>query len=250
MPMKATLSWLAMLVLYPCLPLYAENAELVIGVEDISYLPYYSVDNGEYHGYSRELLDAFAKDSGYHVTYQPLPVERLFRSLFNGSIDCKYPDNQKWRADLKANVDIHYSDPVARFIDGVMVVPARLPSPIDSFRSIGTIRGFSPWPLLDSVRHGKMIISENNTMSGLLRQALAGRVDGVYINTAVANYQLRNILGQPNALVFSPALPNIHAVYQVSTIHRQDIILALNVWMSRNKTWIENLRKKFGIDIE
>ncbi len=246
--MKTKIILMMVSLLWFLFPSYAKSAEFVMGVEDISYLPYYSVDNGEYNGYSRTLLDAFARDKGHHITYLPLPVERLFHSLLNGSIDFKYPDNQEWRRELKANADIHYSEPVAHFTDGVMVAPKRLQDPIDSFRRIGTIRGFTPWTLLDRVNSGKVVISENNSISGLLRQVIASRVDGAYINIAVARYQLKDILGQKDALIFDKNLPSTNAAYLVSTIKHPDILLELNAWMEKNKSFVSDLQKKFDIE--
>lgn len=222
--------------------------ELVIGVEDISYLPYNSVDHGEYNGYARELFDFFAKDSGHHITYRPLPVERLFLSLLNGAIDFKFPDNPGWRRELKQNKQVYYSGVVANFVDGVIVTPGRLSNPLNSFRKIGTIRGFTPWALLDAINKGEIAISENNSLSGLLRQTLAGWIDGVYINVMVAGYQLKNVLGRPNSLVFNPNLPHVKDEYLLSTTKHPEIIQEFNQWMTKNSVLVDDLQKKSGIE--
>ena len=42
------------------------------------YLPYSNVQDGQYLGYGRDLLDAFAAHQGHEFIYQPLPVRRWY----------------------------------------------------------------------------------------------------------------------------------------------------------------------------
>lgn len=86
------------------------SKEYVVGVEDISYYPHYeSIDGVFQDSYSKAILDLFSEYSGHKLVYKPLPVKRLFRSIVNGSIDFKYPDNEYWSADDKKGADIKYS---------------------------------------------------------------------------------------------------------------------------------------------
>ena len=224
------------------------GARLVMGVEDLPYLPYYALKNGTYIGYSRELFDAFARDLGYRIEYRPLPVERLFFSLLHGQIDLKYPDSPEWRQELKGDRPISYSQTIAPYTDGIMVRPDRLGASLKRLHTLGTIRGFTPRALVDSIRQGYIVLTENNSIPGLLRQVLAGRIDGAYLNVAVARFQLQALLGQERALMFDPELPHTTSGYVVSTTRCPEVIPKLDAWLKRQATLVNELRKKWGID--
>lgn len=105
---------------------FAEST-YVVGVEDARFMPYYSVDEqGEYQGFARELLDAFAEDSGIRLLYRPLPVDALLGVMLEGSVDLKYPDHPAWAVSDKSGHSLHYSQAVVPYVDGVMVAPRRL----------------------------------------------------------------------------------------------------------------------------
>jgi ABC-type amino acid transport substrate-binding protein len=226
----------------------AHSADLVMGVEELPYMPYYSVDGGEYKGFARELFDAFAQEQGHHIRYRPLPVERLYRELLDGGIDLKFPDNPEWRHDLKSDKNLHYSQPVAAFLDGVMM-RAEPASAVNNKRlTIGTIRGFTPWPLLPLIEQKRIRLAENNSISGLLRQVIAKRLDGVYINVAVARFHLKNVLRQDLALAFDARLPYDQSAYFVSSIHKAEIIQELNAWLEQNSQRVADMQRKWGIE--
>ena len=56
------------------LPVQAET--FTVGVELQPYMPYSDVQDGQYLGYGRDLLDAFAAHQGHVFVYRPLPVRR------------------------------------------------------------------------------------------------------------------------------------------------------------------------------
>ena len=176
----------------------------VVGVENIDYLPQYAYKDGEYGGFARALLDAFAKDKGYKLEYRALPVTRLFAEFVNLDVDLKYPDNVKWSADLKSKATVIYSDPVVKYIDGVNVTPDRVGKGAESLKVLGAVRGFTPWDWLDAVKSGTVKLQENNSFSAMLETTLAGRVDGAYGNVAVAANVLENNLKQ--AFTLSPVV--------------------------------------------
>ncbi len=225
----------------------ADGDAVVIGVEDLPYLPYYAVERGDYRGHARELLDSWAADLGRQIRYRPLPVERLYLALVHGDIDAKYPDNPDWRPDLKARYDVVYSRPVARFTDGVMVLASRAAEDAAAFARIGTVRGFTPWALLPLVGQGTVTVSENSSMPGLLRQVLEGRVDGAYLNVAVAGYQLRGVDGEASALVLSPRLPSSTSHYRLSSVRKPALIQSFDAWLDTHAERVGELRRKWGI---
>ena len=221
---------------------------LVIGVENQYYLPVYAYENGAYQGFARDLLDAFARDRGYQVEYRALPVPRLYASFFEGQVDFKFPDNAQWKLGQRAGKKIFYSDPVAAFVDGVSVRPEMKSARPDAIKRLGTMGGFTPWAWLDRIKAGKTTLSENTNLESLVRQTLAGRVDGAYASVAVINYQLDHVLKQPGALVFNPELPNDRDNYHLACMKRPQVVLEFNEWMRKNRAQVAALKKKYGVE--
>ncbi|MEM7404325.1 MAG: transporter substrate-binding domain-containing protein [Pseudomonadota bacterium] len=219
----------------------------VVGVEAIPYLPHYTLKKGEYSGYAREILDRFAADQGIEFVYRPLPVKRLFQELVTGAVDFKYPDNPNWNRQAKADVAVSYSHSVAPYVDGVMVKPDRVGRDASEIGRLGTVRGFTPWAWMDRIGSGSVTLWENPDFVGLLRQGLAGRVGGVYANTAVANYELSNGLRADGGLVFDPALPHDRGDYQLSTTTRTDLMRAFNRWLETNADFVKTKQLAWGI---
>ncbi len=240
-------SWVAALLLCAA-GLAGAKEPLVIGVENLYYLPVASYENGEYHGFARDLFDAFAKDLGYAVEYRPLPVPRLYAAFFAGQLDFKFPDNAYWKKSQRQGKAIQYSDPVATFVDGTCVLPANRNAGPESIQRLGTMGGFTPWAWLDRIQAGKPTLTENTRLEALVRQALAGRVDGVYASVAVINYQLDHVLNQPGALVFNPALPHTRDNYHLATLRRPEVIREFNDWMRKNRDRVAALKSQYGVE--
>ncbi len=221
---------------------------LVVGVENQHYLPAYAFENGTYKGYARELLDAWARDRNYQIEYRAMPVPRLYASFFGGQVDFKFPDNPNWKKDERAGKAIIYSDPVAAFVDGTNVRPSKKTAGLDETKILGTLGGFTPWAWLDRIEAGKATLSENFNVEALIRQGIAGRVDGIYANVAVINYQLDHVLKQPGALVFNPKLPYSRDYYHLSSIRRPEIVRDFNDWMRKNRDQISALKKQHEVE--
>lgn len=223
------------------------NPTYVIGVEDLSYLPHYSAEGGEYKGYARDVLDAFAASKNIRFEYRPLPVTRLFQLLVSGKIDFKYPDSPHWNPAIKEGVQVAYSAPVAPYVDGVMVRPENLDRKPNEFRKLGTVKGFTPYAWLDRLSDEGLELRENPSFSGLLKQAIAGRVDGAYVNEAVARYFLRFQLQQPEALVFKPALPHVRDNYYLSTTRHSVLVDELSRWLEEQAEFVASRQQVWGI---
>jgi len=221
--------------------------EITIGVEKLDYLPYYTHSNNQYQGYAQELFDQFGKDHGHTIHYKILPVARLFHAFINHQIDFKFPDNPKWKQQKKQAYNIHYSLPVVQYTDGIMVRPETLNNDKQSFRKIGTMRGFTPWTLLDQIKQKKIHIIENNTISGLLQQGIMQRVDGCFINIDVAQYFLKTALKKPEALIFNTHLPHTKDNYYLSTINEGPLIKQFNQWLQENNIFHQQLKTKWGL---
>lgn len=216
--------------------------EFVVGVENISYFPYYTTENGEYRGHARAILDAFAEDSGHTFIYRPLPVSRLMDNFLDGEVDFKYPDNPNWRADIREGRDISYSDPVIDFIDGVAA-----PSRIENLEKLSTVRGFTPWTYMDQVNSGDVTLHQQNNVEQLIQFVLAGRAQGAYFNIDVLQYQLRE-MDKPGALTFQEHLPHDKSFYYLSTLKHPDVVEAFSQWMTDNPDRVEQIEAEFELD--
>lgn len=219
----------------------------VIGVEDTRYFPHYSYEHGEYQGFAREILDAFFATRPYRHEYRAFPVERLFHTLVDGQIDFKYPDNELWRGDLKQQLPIVYSLPVAVYVDGVSVLPKYLGQDINRLKSLGALRGFSLPPWIYRIADGQLEIVENDSFQGMVEQAIIGRVDGIYANVDVVSYLLRQVIGQPGALQFDTTMPYNRGHYRLSTLKHPQVLAEFNRWLSEQTDFVRALKIKYDI---
>ncbi|NQD93399.1 transporter substrate-binding domain-containing protein [Pseudomonas sp. CrR25] len=219
-----------------------------VGVERQPYLPYFTLQDGEYRGYAREVLDAFAADQGHQFSYVALPVKRLLSDFLAGKVDFKFPDHPQWKSEQKQGRHIHYSRPVAPYIDGVLVPRERLGQGQQRIKMLGTQLGFTPWPYLAAIESGQMSLTQNNRIDSLLRMALSGRVDAVYLNPLVARHVLE-AQGLPrDALVFDPALAHIDDHYFLSSIRHPQVIAAFDAFLQAQPQLLRRLRAKYGIE--
>lgn len=221
---------------------------IVVGVENQPYLPVYGVESGEYVGYARAVLDAFARDKGLKLEYRPLPVPRLYAAFLAGQIDLKFPDNPNWQAGRRVGKDIAYSDSLAVFVDGVSVPRAHAGRGLAALQTLGTVSGFTPWAMQEPIKAGKVTVSENPSIEGLLRQVIAGRHHGIYASVAVVNFQLDKVLKQPDALVFDPSLPYSRDHYFASSIRRPDVIRELTSWLKQNRRLVDELKARYAVE--
>jgi polar amino acid transport system substrate-binding protein len=233
-----TLRFAAIVMFLMCLGGAARSDDrvLVVGVEDIGYLPAYAVQNGEYVGTARTIFDKFAADRGWRLVYRPLPIKRLFAELAGGGIDLKFPDNPYWNPTAKKGVAVTYSQPVIRYIDGAMVLPSRLGAEV---KLLGCVAGFTPFAWQDRIKDGRVQLRENTNLDALLQQVLRGRLDGAYISVAAAHHRLDSVLGQPGGLVFDPGQPHSRDSYMLSSSKHPAVIAEFDAWMAANAGWVK-----------
>jgi ABC-type amino acid transport substrate-binding protein len=226
------------------------EGSLSIGVEDLQYLPYYTTTNGNYTGFARELFDDYANTTSTDVTLNPLPIKRLYKSFFEGEVQAKFPDSPYWAGHLKEGKDMLYSNEVVSYIDGVMIKGERDGMTKSSLKNLATVRGFTAWDYMPEIEAGQIKVSENSGFEATLKQVAAGRADGAYVNIAVAEYTLMNVLNKPDALIFAPELPHTLGFYYVSTIGNSDVINSLNKFMEDRSGEIETLKSKYDLVLD
>jgi polar amino acid transport system substrate-binding protein len=235
----------AIVALFPNLILAKEYS---VGVEAIDYYPLYAGHEEEYKGFSRALLDAFAKDSGYTFNYVPLPVARLYDTFLTGdSLDFKFPDNEKWSQKAKEGKNIVYSEPLVQYIDGVFILPENKAKPAEDLKTLGIIRGFTAWEYMDRIESGSLQIEESNDYDAMLMKAVKGRVDGAYSSVVVIQDKLDK-MGESGSLIFAAHLPHTRSAYHLSSIKHPKVIEEFNAWMGKNADTVQSLKQKYKVE--
>jgi hypothetical protein len=226
----------------------ADPVTLTVGVERIDYPPYGSFRHGDYEGYARDLLDSFAIEYGYSMTYVPLPVKRLYQDfLETRTLDLKFPDSPDWHPSRRNGLDIAYSDPVCTYTDGILVKPEQVGKGMKAIRTLGILAGFKPWLLDPPIDPKSIKVSENLSVSGLLGKGLMGRVDGVYANVEVARHLLA-AMGRPGQLVLDPCLPHTTGSYRLSSIRHPQVVREFDEFLKARAGLVDSLRRKHGLD--
>ncbi|WP_342118829.1 substrate-binding periplasmic protein [Pseudoduganella sp. OTU4001] len=225
------------------------GARFSVGVEKLQYMPLHTVDgNNRYGGYAREVLDAFAAQHGYTFDYVPLPINRLYsRFLTERTLDFKYPDNPKWREELRGGLPVAYSEVVVSTEEGAMVLPDRRGKPLSALHTLGTVLGFTPWPYQAAIDSRALELTTSNSTDSLLRLGLAGHLDAVYVNVDVANHMLAGELKTAGGLVFDPSLPHARSDFRLSTLRCKQVVEQFNRFLQREQGMLQRLRAGYRI---
>ncbi|EME67998.1 hypothetical protein H261_20674 [Paramagnetospirillum caucaseum] len=222
--------------------------DLVIGVEAIDYSPVYGVRDGVFRGAAREILDAFAADKGHRLTFQPLPVKRLYAELNHGGIDLKFPDSPDWQPALRQGRTTAFSKPVINYIDGTIVRREILSVGPEAIHSLGTIAGFTPFAWGERLRSGSVELKENSSFEQLLRQVQTKRIDGAYVNVAVALNTADTLPGLAGTLAFAPQLPHVADSYRLSSVKAPELIAEFDEWLGRNGKLVADIVARTGAE--
>ncbi|NQD38828.1 transporter substrate-binding domain-containing protein [Permianibacter sp. IMCC34836] len=223
----------------------ADGKTFTVGVENLEYTPHYSYEGGEYKGFAADVLKAFAKEKGYTLQFKAYPVARLIGVFVGGEVDFKYPDNANWAADAKQGKSIVYSDAVAQFTDGALVLPDMKGKV--QLKALGAPRGFTPWVYMADVSAGKIKLQELDTLDAVIKSVQAKRVDAGYANIDVAAHYMKTVMKTPDALVYDSALPHDNGTYHLSTIKHAAVIAEFNQFLKDKKAVVDGLRSQNGL---
>lgn len=220
-----------------------------LGSEAIGYYPHYgwqSHNGGEFQGFARDLFEEFAHRQGLQLTYEMLPVKRLYQQfLSDQDLDFKYPDAPEWQRQRRGKQTIHYSDTVAFYVDGVITRTDRAAQA--PLKRLGTIRGFTPVPFTAAIAQQRIQLLEYSRVVDLLQAVLHRRIDGAYVNVDVAMYQAKYSLAVESLLCFNPELPYVHDGYRLSSIKHPEIIAAFNHFLRERHLWVAQLKSTYGL---
>jgi ABC-type amino acid transport substrate-binding protein len=237
-----------LLLAITCLPFCVRADNLTVGVEALDQYPIYKGEPTQYTGFARELLDAFAAKYGHTLQYKPMPVLRLHDELLKTqSIDLKFPDNLEWNGEMRKGLNVSYSKPVLSVTEGLSLKPANKNRGIAAQKTIGTLRGFTPWQYLDAIKAKKIALAEVNSFDALVKMAESGRIDGLFANSIVVNYYLTEQLKQPNLLVFDDTLPYTKTNFHLSSVKQPKVIAQFDEFLDKEKDTVEKLKAKYRI---
>lgn len=227
----------------------AQAEHYVIGVEALSFLPHYSLDQqGHYQGFAREVFDLFAEHSGVQLSYRPLPVERLLPALLHGDVDLKYPDSATWAQAGKGDARLYYSQPLVDYVDGVLVAPPRQGQPVERLKRLAMVNGWTPWGYQERIAAGQVALTYSDDLRQMIRQALKKDTDGAYFNVVVATHYLDNIRARPGALVFDATLPHTRGSFHLSSVKHPELIQRFDRFLVERQADVAALKEKYRVE--
>ena len=100
---------------------------------------------------------------------------------------------------------------------------------------------------MERIASGQIRLVENYSFSGLLKLAIEDRVDGAYMNPAVARYQMEQVLGKPGALVFDPVLPHLSDAYRFSSMTRSDLIERFDQFLIDEADLVRSIKERYKV---
>lgn len=222
-----------------CLSLSAQN-RLIIGVEEQSYPPYYDYDGSKMAGCFAPIINKFADEYGYDITFKSLPIKRLYRDLRMELIDLKFPDNPHWWESRTDVTSVRFSAPVIHFSDGYVVLDKNIDIKTDELKSIGKLRGFTLSMCSSFGCIGEHQLKVVGDSGSLINQLEGGHVDAVFANIKV----LEQLSTKPIAM--ARYLPQIHDSYRVSSVSRPDVIAKLDIFLQAQHSFIRKSLEQHG----
>lgn len=229
-------------------PLFAQDVkEYTVGVENIDYAPYYSVNNkGEYIGFAREVLDLFAKYNKIKFIYEVRSIKKLDQEFIDERrFDFKFPDNKFWKNENKKGFELYYSSPVCNFIDGIIVREEDKDKDINFFKTlgIGVVKGYS----ILGFENLNVPISETTNIQTLIENLRYNKINGAYFNVSVALNRINHQSGIKEKFSFNKKLPYYKSSFYLSSFNYPDIIHDFDNFLNEKRDVINDLKLKYGI---
>lgn len=217
------------------------NAEIktyVIGVEDYTVYPFQYVEDGKYLGKYRLVLDRFAESEGIKFEYKPYKLAKLYDEFYKGNIDFKFPDNPVWRSLQKTKYQIHYSDFITYYIDGLFVRKSDSKNTIKELKVFGVASEIVPWVLLKKESKRKIKIVKFSNCGELIPLILMKKIDAIYCNYDVMKYLLKDSVVH-DEIIFNSDLPYTDNYVYMSTIKHPELLDKFNKWLNKSREFVE-----------
>ena len=245
--MMKTLTFLIFLFSILSMSSLSKAEQFTIGVEKINYFPFFQMENKEMKlSFFKEVMDSYGSQKGHTFKYVEYPLSELTKALWEGKIDFRYPDNPAWLTGGVLKDNIFYSVDVVTFIEGLMVTSARSGTSIDTIRSIGTIKGYTPWPYVDRIKRKLIQHREFENAYYLIKNVSDGAIDAAFINVSVAEAILRES-DLEGSLIFARHLPYLELDSTLSTRFHRAIIHDFSDYLLRSRGQLAALKQKYLI---
>lgn len=221
---------------------------LRIGVEDINYAPVMNFTKGAKDGLLHDIVSDFARQESLNLDFIPLPLNRFPFWFDENAIDIRLPDNARWK--LSATDNIHYSDPMITLCDTTVVLSENKHKPASQFSRLGLPIGFTPsskWK--EQLDAGSLDIARESSLRVLTQMLVKGLIDGIDVNIAIIQKELKGLGLSPDLVSVSSALSASPVRYQISTKHSTDILERFNRYIADNKQNFELWARANGIAI-
>jgi len=208
-----------------------------LGVENLDYSPFYSSNGIQYTGYTRDLFDEFARDTGYTITFLPRKVNDLMDDFFQMKIDAKFPDNSFWHQNRRKTRDIYYSLVIMKTEIGVQSLQSNKDVAI-----LGIVEGFTPWIILKKINTKEINLIKRTKMKTLIKMLYDGEIDGIYASEDVISYY-----DSKKKIVFNKNFRTITDKFHLSSIKNKKLIVAFDTWFIKNSKKVKQIRNKNGL---
>jgi hypothetical protein len=223
--------------------------EYIIGVEDVSYYPFYdfSAEKLDQKSYTKELLSAFFNYRGYKFQFVSLPVKRFDKWYVEENIDFKFPDNERWRTVESKKLKVAYSQPVLYLIAGSFVLKKNKNLPEHAIKSLGTMFGFYPTLWIDRVQNNTIELVESYSTFSLVKHLLHGNVDAINIEKNVIDYTLKLMGEEEDTIVLNKQIKHERYAFHFSSILHPEIIQEFDQYLITHSQQIAEMKHKYGI---
>lgn len=223
--------------------------EYLIGVEDLSYYPFYdfSAKQLDQNSFTKELLTRFFKHKDYKFKFVSLPVKRFDKWFAQANIDFKFPDNARWRSQDSKKLNVKYSKSVLHLTSGSYVLKKNKNVPQQAIKRLGTMYGFYPTLWLERVQNNSIEIVELNSAFSLVKHLLHGNVDAINIEKNVINYVLKLMGETEDSIVLNKKIKYERYAFHFSSILHPEIIQEFDQFLNTHSEQIAELKNKYGI---
>ncbi|MDF2176687.1 hypothetical protein P2G88_00300 [Aliiglaciecola sp. CAU 1673] len=232
-----------------CAHVKSDEQIYTVGVEDYPhFLPYSQYQGGVYSGLGRDIMDAFLDGKPYRFEYVVLPLKRMDQDFVDGKLGLIFPQNPNWVQDLKAGLDIAYA-PMLEFTDGLIVLKQNAQDAHLKLKVLGVPLGFTPYPYFEDI-HAKTIRTiEATDYNSLYLMLIRERIDGAYMNSRIANYYWRAIMGEKSPpITLAEDAPQGSGYWHLASFKHKDIIEEFRHFMDENPQLIRKLKEKWRFD--
>ena len=223
----------------------SEQTEFVVGTEDLNFYPHYNFSAPDSKGFANEVLQLFARSYGYQLSFQPLPVKRLYHELDN-LVDFIYPDNPNWAKYQTSQVSRIFSAPLIYNLGTTLVLPENKQIRLEQFRTLAVIHGFTPTAWLALRGQYRFKLYEVPNAVSAVNLVLRGQLDGADVEYNVAQHILRQ-QQQEGALVVAQNLPMTQVAFHLSTVRHPKVLQEFNYFLLSHQAEITALKQKYQL---